>query len=396
MGWRIVTTGEIAVAQTDLTAVNVQALDENKPFVGISVPDDSSIVGLAAIAPIPLPREVPNPVVGYRPGLPPALPKTTVFLASANLESANSFIAAVAPVFSETDTPATSVLPLNGNLVPQQNGIAVYQKTPPPGAVSIDIEGPPVYLYVLCSNPRQYSDGETILRYQVNSNPPYAPAGPPSDPSNPIFITRDSTSLDIMVLQYGSATQGLACSADGILAVADGSSIWLFDAVTGELTGARQIDLNEYAGVIGLPGWSQYAALALAFGPDGNLYVLVAQATIGATNPNPDSVAVLSFGFVDNNIAAVGAIPESGDPLLLNNTQIPEPAVALAVGGTAQNPIIYVVGASGTQNAILTFMPNGEQTINNFQPFDGGLNYCGPVLFNVYTLATTAAPFEGL
>jgi hypothetical protein len=367
------TTGEIAIAQT--TVVNVYPLATTTPATSPANIDSSSfsVVGLTSIVPFFGQGLNRGP---FGPIGPIDLPYTTVLIAGPNS------VGAVVPVLTPPGLApiVTAAFSLPSGFVVQQNGIAAYQRATSP---SFAITPPsPIYVYVLCSNPGQ-SGPETVFRYQMTSTQTYQPAGLSGDPNDATFIAGGSTVSGMPVLLTSSASQGLACSSDGVLAVADGPNIWLFDAETGAFSGAGQINLGWFTAVLSSV-FPQYAAYALAFGPDGNLYVLV-----GSGDPSLPQAVVLRF--LGPSVIPQGLV--GGNPLLLNANQIPSPSVALAVGGSSDAPIIYVIGTvAGGSTGILTYTQAGKQQVNNF-PLLYNVDYCGPVLFNVYTDPQT--PFFG-
>jgi hypothetical protein len=306
---------------------------------------------------------------------PPALPITTVFaINGSSFGGTIGSILAAALTPTET-TPLRSVISLP--LGPQQNALAAYQKALPPNVETF--EQLPIYLYVLCFGAGSDDNtvpGETILRYQVNSNPPYQPAGLPGNstgPTDPTFLAANSTVQGVSVLTTGALIQGLACKNDGTLAVADGQVIWLFDAETAAFKGAGTIDLTG----------STFAAFTLAFGPDGNLYVLAGPPLGSPAENQPDSVSILKF--LSPTWAPLGTGPDG--PVLITSAQLTSTNVAMTVGGTSVAPIVYL--SSNDQygyGIVLTFDGiTGKAIANTFQSLGDGQQVVSLAIVNYET-----------
>lgn len=191
------------------------------------------------------------------------------------------------------------------------------------------------------------NSGEAIQRFQYNSEPPYQPAGLVGSTTDPTFIAANSTISGVGgVLSSFGLCQGLACHPNGTLAASDGPVIWLFDAATGGFAGA---------GAINLSAWGNLFAYTLAFGPDGNLYVLAAPPVPSPEEAYPSGVQVLRF-------LSTTAIPwgvNNGNPVLITAQQLNNSGgTAMTVGGSAQAPIVYL---SLTNNS-----PNSSPDIQTF------------------------------
>jgi hypothetical protein len=351
--YQTVTNTELLVA-TLFGGPSVSAHPISGPAADIAMPNNAQPWGLASITPGPVARQSSGPVPPTGPvPRPSAAPITTAFLLTGDNGGA-SFGNVFAATLSPAATPAmTSVISFTAALNPQQNGLATYQKTTPN---QLALHAAPIYLYVLCTVGLGGGKvGETVLRYQMNSNPPYQPAGLPGasqGPADPTFIAANSILQGAQVLTSGALIQGLACKNDGTLAVADGPLIWLFNAETGAFTGA---------GVINLSAWG-LAACTLAFGPDGNLYVLAGPPTGSPVANTPAWVSVLKF--LSPTAVPLGA--NAGSPTLVSNAQITDATVAMTVGGTSAAPIVYLGATNQYGNgSVITFDGVSGQPVAN-------------------------------
>lgn len=346
MGWEIAVNSELLAAFVfSGEGVTVLPITPGQPTAGFGIGANVEPYGLASVTPYISPS-FRKPIGPIPP--PPPVPVTTVFVLNGYAYSGTpASVLAVAPSLDET-APLTTAIILPSGLGPQQNGLAVYQQAIPPNELYF---GPslPIYIYVLCTAPD--GSGETVLRYQMNSSPvPYQPAGLTGNPTDPTFIPADlsfsvGNGHEIQLLKNYALIQGLACSADGTLAVSAGSLIWLFDAETGEGKGAAVIVLNEL----------NLAAFTLAFGPDGNLYVLAGPPLADPSANGPDSITILKF------VGSTG-MPWSGpngSPVLIPTTQLGtgNTEIAMTVGGTSTAPILYVGGVADQfgNGTVLTF-----------------------------------------
>lgn len=346
IGFKIVTNSQLLSAYVlPGPSVNVQPISPSQTAADFNI-GSAQPCGLASVTPVStftVPGTFPAPIP-----LPPKAPVTTLFLLDLG-----SNVYAVEP--SLTETPKATIV-ITGQSTAQTNGIAVYQKAPP-GVVRIS---PPVYIYVLSTvwtGSPPNAVGVTIYRYRMTSNPPYPPAGLAGSPTDATFIASGAIVSGVTVLQSNPnvdyTQQGMACSANGTLAVLCGTTIWLFDAdPTDGPTLVGQIDL-------------QIVANAIAFGPDGNLYVLPNGETfedentnylyrytsLGAPNGNP------SFYLPGNvPIPLVGSLPTS-----VNG------ATAMSIGGTSQQPIVYIGTVDQYDNAVvMTFDGNNAGYLSTY------------------------------
>ncbi|MGB7555301.1 MAG: hypothetical protein WBM04_13080 [Candidatus Korobacteraceae bacterium] len=333
----------------------------------------ASPYGLASVTPYPTPYPIGG--IGHRVPFPiPSVPPTTIFILngqSVGVQNTND-VSAVSPSLTNPDAATvTTVISIQQPFSPQQNGLAVYQKAVPANELYI---GPPfpIFIYVLGSEGQPV--GETIFRYQMNSNPPYQPAGLQVNPTDPTFIAGGSTLSGVSVLTTNSGIQGLACSADGTLAVSDGPVIWLFDAETGALKDG-----------IYLTPWN-LAAYTLAFGPDGNLYVLAGLPSPSNENV-PSSITILKF-------LGSTAIPYGmslWNPVLISPPPIG--GIGMTVGGSATAPIVYLSGYDEYDNSnILTFSGlDGSPITNSFQDLGVVGSPLALAIVNFYTLTESPA-----
>jgi hypothetical protein len=381
-GWVTVTNSEILIAGGSVT-LNIQPMIAGQQTAPISFTTNQFVFGLASIT--PRSGVFLSPQHGVV-GAPPA-PQTTVFVVLQN-----GAILAASPAVG-TDPAANTVITVSNN--PQQNGIAVYQKAIPPNEAYFGPELP-VYLYVLCSTP-QSQNGETVFRYQVNSNPPYQPAGLNlSNPADPTFIAPNSVPGVPGLLTTWALVQGLACSQDGTLAVADGAGIRFFDALTGAYLGV--IGVNSVSLGLGGGGTINNGVFSLSFGPDGCLYVVAGPALLTPANP-PEAVAILkcAAGQVSGTYQKILVPPTT---LSANNNS----SVGMTVGGTSAAPIVYAVAANDEGAIIQAYDGNSyDGSLGN--PFPqllfpaGGLPPTALAIVNTYTIKETLKfepPFEHL
>jgi hypothetical protein len=364
LDFQVVPEAELVGAQAGGSpAVAVMDMSSGQWVGGYPIPSGVQPYGIASVTPHPLRQIVP-----IRPSpLPepfPSAPPTTMFIlngAAGNSALAPSVLAVFPSLSDLAGAVVTTAISLAQSARPQQNGLAVYQKSVPAGGIYL---GPalPIYVYVLVSA----QNGETVLRYQMNSSPPYQPAGLTGSATDPTFIAANSTVSGVgTVLSTYSLVQGLACSGDGILAVSDGSLIWLFDAESGAFAGAGAIDLAPW----------NLSASTLAFGPDGNLYVLAGPSAASASvGWSPTTV----LRFYGSTAIPMGA--NAGNPTLIAPAQLAGisgaiNSVGMTVGGGPSAPVVYL--CSGDQYAItsiLTFNGNtGIQMQNTLQGI-GSLN----------------------
>lgn len=370
--WQIVTDTELLAAYVyGGEGVAVLGMNYDQRLAGFSLPNDVEPYGLASVTPYPVISLRPRPIEPLP--LVPTLPVTTVFIL--NVGS----VLAVLPSQTQLEQASTAITLPGANA--QQNGLAVYQKAIPANEI---YHGPPLPIYIYVLNSAQ--NGETVLRYQMNSDPPYQPAGLTGNPTDPTFIAANSMVSGTLVLTTYALVQGLACSEDGTLAVSDGSVIWLFNAENGDLTGP---------GGIYLESWN-LVACTLAFGPDGNLYVLAGPPLDSPDANGPDSITILKF--LPSTGAFLGAT--QGSPILITTAQLPgNSGVAMTVGGTAAAPIVYVGATDMYGNAVvLTFDGiSGNSTANTLQPIGPEIITSSLLLVNTYSLKESfrlPVPFE--
>ena len=324
--WQLVTNSELMIAGGEILSAQPIPLKTGQQLDEVNMNTNNVFIyGLASVTPYPTislkqPRQI---------SVVPVVPVTTLFVMTGD-----------GNIWAAEPSPANPALKLAFTVQPQhpnQNGLAVYQQAIPAGAAYI---GPPlpIYLYVLCT----VNNGEKVFRYQMNSNPPYQPAGlNANNAADPTFLAAGAVAgAPNHTLNTSILFQGLACSADGLLAVADGGAIRLFDAMKGIYMGAMGVN------AVSLGNWNPPGAItngvfSLAFGPDGCLYVMAGP----PANPGdtvPSAIAILKVP------AALLAKGVGAAQLLVDVMSLPanDTSVGMTIGGTPAAPIVFAIGVN--------------------------------------------------
>jgi hypothetical protein len=351
--WQLVPESQLVIADAS-GGVSACNLSTGASVEGYNVGNNSSSLAFASITPA-TPVFIPGPFRG--PISFPIVARTYLYVLidfpdpPIVLYGALSSVLMAAP--SQNNPALQPVLPTAVSLPSppklfngDTNGLAVYQKHAPNGAVYL--EPPPVYLYVLGGS----QNSASILRYQMTNNSAYTPAGTTNIPGDATFVSGQvATQGGNVPVLTTDLTMGLACSAQGVLAASDSSNVWLFDAETGGFSAtANNINLANL----------NLVAYTLAYGPDGNLYILAGSAQVPDTN-GPTNPVVLQY-------SGPGAgVVEVLTNNLLSQFQISGPA--MTVGGTAEAPIIYLSGTNQYGEWIVcTFnAANGQDVPNSIQ-----------------------------
>lgn len=299
---------QLLVGFGDVMACDLTVGEWGQIGYNISNNSDSSVWGLASITP-----QLPALHRPVGPLPPSVVPPTALLAAIVNTDVANAFdpdvfsVLAVQPAVNGVGPPMPIAIPLpQGFAFVSQNCLAVWQKALPPLAELI--QAPPVYVYVSGLT----AAGGAILRYQMTPKLPYSPAGiVAADPTGTTFIS-------LPWLTDQTPWSSLACSNAGTLAATDGSTVYWYDAETGQ----AQYSLEIAQGL---------AVFTLAYGPNGQLYGLAGPQGNLPVDGGTTILTITPEGSAPNLIAD---IPELGTDTTYGS--------AMVVAGTGAAPVIYV------------------------------------------------------